>query len=78
MVLVVVVVVVAEEGGVFSWEVVDVVRSVTSVVSGGVVGVSFCCCEVVSEEVSVTSGEMVGSGVVPKINLNIRPLFVDY
>ena len=55
--------VVVEEGGVFCWEVVDVVRSVTSLVAE----VSFCCCEVVGEEVD-SSEEVAGSGVVAKGN----------
>ena len=76
----VVVEVVVEEGRVFSWEVVEVVigleegwevvevvRLVTIVVSGDVGEVSFCCCEVVGEVVD-SFVEMAGSGVVPKGN----------
>ena len=55
-----------EEGRVISCEVVDVVRwSVTSVDSGDVGEVSFCCCEVVGEVVN-SFVEMAGSGIVPK------------
>ena len=55
---------------VFTWEVVDVVRSVTSVVFGDVGEVSFCCCEVVGEVVD-SSEEMAGSVEVPIKKIDI-------